>query len=104
MLAGFCDKKNKDEQQLKQTRPTDIIKVIQSHTDIPDERTFLTKFVMVLRQEKRIYRNVSYVSIMNFSKKNEYFENEKLLVLRLKSYPQAFIKKCIENAGFRNKK
>ena len=41
---------------------------------------------------------------MNFSKKNEYFENEKLLVLRLKSYPQAFIKKCIENAGFRNKK
>ena len=28
------------------------------------------------------------------------FENEKLLALCLKSFPQTFIKKFIENAGF----
>ena len=48
--------KNKDQQQLQQTHPTDIIEVEQSDTDIPDEIIFLTKLVIVLRQEKGIYR------------------------------------------------
>ena len=48
--------KNKDQQQLQQTHPTDIIEVEQVDTDIPDEIIFLTKLVIVLRQEKGIYR------------------------------------------------
>ena len=48
--------KNKDQQQLQQTHPTDIIEVEQVDTDIPDEIIFLTKLVIVLLQEKGIYR------------------------------------------------
>lgn len=66
MLPGFCDKKNKDEKQLKQTHPTDIIEVTQSDTDIP---YFLKQLVMSFCQEKGIYRknNCMYARI-NFSK------------------------------------
>lgn len=69
MLPGFCDKKNKDEKQLKQTHPTDIIEVTQSDTDIPYERTFLKQLVMSFCQEKGIYRknNCMYARI-HFSK------------------------------------
>ena len=125
---------NKDEQQLEQTHPNDIVEVTKYDTDIPHERIFFGKVRYGSSSEKKVSagkiclyvrihftRRVTAVNKKDQGKKAnvfkailEYMANgeqgdkeklqddiEKLLAVLLKSYPQEFIKTCIEKAGFK---
>ena len=118
---------NKDEQQFKQTHPNAIVEVTKYDTNIPDGRIFFGKACYGSSSGKtvsagkiflyaRIHfsKRVTAVNKKDQGKRLEYMANgeqgdkeklqddiEKLLVLLLKSYPQEFIKTCIEKAGFK---